>query len=231
MPARGLFGYEVEWEWERGSERETVISQELLYGITPDLAVTVRLPYASAGDGEHTSRGFRDLAVRVKWRFFRRDFPGGSEQVAVVMGVSAPTGNHPPDTWGLLLALTGTHSFGRWYLWGDARGELFGERREFREDSRYAADVALGWRPYLAEYHQLDVNPVLELNATRAGPTTGADSVDEERAGDLVFLSPGVLVAYRRCLWKFGVQFPIDGNLGPGREAGVNFLASFEVHF
>lgn len=112
-----------------------------------------------------------------------------------------------------LVALTGTRSFGKWYLWSDVQA-AFGDPVE-----RYAADVAVGWRPSLAEVDEIDINPVLELNALWFQPRSG-------RAPSFA-ISPGILVAYRRYLLKFGIQQPLRST-----EADrVRLTAAFEVHF
>lgn len=205
MPARGLWGYEMELESGTSADERSFV-QELSYGITPDLAVTVGVPY-------ETSDGVGDLELRGKWRFVRRDFAGGSDQIALIAAIRAPTGENG-DEWGGLVALTGTRSFGRWYLWSDVQAA-------FRDpDHRYAADVAVGWRPTLAEFDEIDINPVLELNAVR---------LQRGSAGsDPLYLSPGVLMAYRRYLVKFGVQVPV---LDDTQFDAVRLTAAFEVHF
>lgn len=80
MPARGLWGYEIELEGLK-SDTELVV-QELSYGITADVAVTVAVPYQS-------SEGVSDLELRGKWRFLRRDFAGGSDQIAAIAALPA----------------------------------------------------------------------------------------------------------------------------------------------
>lgn len=202
MPARGLWGYEIELE---RLESDTELVQELSYGITPDVAVTVAVPYES-------SVGVGDAELRGKWRFLRRDVAGGSDQIAVIAALRHPVDEGSDGLRGLV-ALTGTRSFGKWYLWSDVQAA-------WRDpEERYAADVAVGWRPTLAEVDEIDINPVLELNALWLHRRAGRS--------DPLYISPGVLIAWRRYLVKFGVQQPVR-NAEPD---GVRMTAAFEVHF
>ncbi len=71
----GGVGLEVAWEFEdEGDERTALLHHELIYGLTPDLALTIEVPQVlRRHTDEGTRSGLGDVLVRGKFQFFRRD--------------------------------------------------------------------------------------------------------------------------------------------------------------
>jgi len=236
MVPRGQVGYEIETEVERGEEeRELKIVQELLYGITPDFAVTLVVPFeeikGESAQGGHVSRGLGDVEIRTKYRFYRKDYSGGTNQLAGILGVSLPVAQSTDDSsLSYLGALTGTTSAGHWYLWSDLRYELRTESKGTKEGSVFFYDVALGWRPYIAEYNQVDFAPVIEINGKLESKAIQNEQL--KASGHTVFFALGFLMSYKARMLKGGIQLPLYQNLNrnqPWRD--FNLALAVETHF
>ena len=166
-------GVGVETEYERG-DREEGMATEVLYGVTEDISTTFRIFNTT----ERTSA----LALRVKYRIWKRYMPGRVDAFSLIGGVLRDL--EGKVTHGIFGAAVGMESR-RWYFFADARtaGKLF-------------IDGAVGIRPWLTEYLKPDLVLLSEVNYELKGGYRA------------LFLSPAFFFTYRNIAVKGGVQIP-----------------------
>lgn len=245
---RGGVGIEMELEHERETgleevERATALHTELLYGLTDNLALTLAVP---AFLGRHQERqqtvvsasGLGDVALRVKYRFWRRDLLGTQDSAAVVMGVKFPTGRDTAlprlgsGSTDFLFGLAAARESRRWYFFGDIRYRYntTGSERQ-RAGDGFFVDIAVGIRPWLTEYYQPDLVLLVELNAETRFRSRRDGQIIPDSGSQQWFLSPGFFFTYRNWAVKGGVQIPVLQRVrGNHPEADVRLALAVEVH-
>lgn len=80
----------------KGNDVQGTVGAEINYGAAPGVQVTLGLPLAYAHDRDGTRWGAGDLAVSVKYRFYRDDAAGIS--IAAFPGITLPTASHGMGT-------------------------------------------------------------------------------------------------------------------------------------
>lgn len=188
----GKYSWAVESEFERGDNGWSN-SYELIYGLTPDLAVTVVAPYVFS-HGERDA-GLGDFSVRGKYRFLRQDFRNGSHAFALHGGVKFPSGSRTK--------LRGTGSFDtfagvsfgletrRHYAFTDVRYQNNGSDSGFERGNMFSFDAAYGIRPWQMKYLQPDFVILGEVLAESAGENTVAGVKDENSGGFVLSFARG----------------------------------------
>ena len=83
-----IYGPLIEAEG-KGASYEGAVAAEFNYGATPDLQLTVEIPLAYAHDANVLERGFGNIAVSAKYRFFHDEKNGLS--IAAFPGITLPT--------------------------------------------------------------------------------------------------------------------------------------------
>lgn len=218
------YGLGLETEVER-HEHGFAVNAEAIYGLTPDLAVTLVVPWVRRSEQGLVAQGLGDLSLRAKWRAFRRDFPGGQDALALHAGVQTPTGD---DRAVLPLGTGATDVFGgisaaresrRWYYFGDLRYRInrTGTNGLNRGDV-FAYDAAWGVRPVRARYDQPDLVLLVEANGTIAGKATRQGITNSDTGGHVLAVSPGFLFSIRNMMVKGGVNIPVLWNLNGVQE-------------
>lgn len=245
---KGGVGIEMEIEGEKASgsdeeEKEYVLFNEIIYGITADLAITFTVPYVlnrkqDDGKGEERSSGIGDLSLRTKYRFWRSDSPGMQDAAAVIAGVKLPTGDDDrtprlgSGSTDFLLALTAARESLKWYYFSDIRYRFNTEGGGgLRKGNRLFADLAVGIRPWPTEYLKPDLVLIAELNweTFLRDELHGSDIRDS--GGNRLFLSPSLFITYRNLAVKGGLQIPLHQNLnGEQPEVDYRFKLAVELH-
>ena len=124
-----------------------VLPTEIIYGVTPALSVTARIPivdrrFEKTMGGvrdKDRSKGLGDITLRSKFRFWKRDTLGVQQAAAVVFGIKLPTGDDEADlplgtgSTDFLFGLTAGHEGRRLYAFGDIRYRLNTEANDLRE--------------------------------------------------------------------------------------------------
>lgn len=245
---KGGVGIEMEIEGEKASgsdeeEKEYVLHNEILYGITADLAITFTVPYVlnrkqDDGKGEESSSGIGDLSLRTKYRFWRSDRPGIQDSAAVIAGVKLPTGDDDrtphlgSGSTDFLLALAAARESLKWYYFSDIRYRFNTEGGGgLRKGNRLFADLAVGIRLWPTEYLKPDLVLIAELNweTFLRNELHGSDIKDS--GGNRLFLSPSFFITYRNLAVKGGLQIPLHQNLnGEQSEVDYRFKLAVELH-
>ncbi len=228
----GQYSWAVESEFAR-NQAGWLNTYELLYGLTPDIAITGVFPYVFARDGR--APGFGDLVLRGKYRFVRQDFRGGSRAFALHLGVKFPTGNQQ--------ALRGTGAFDafaglsfglesrRHYAFAGARYLLRGTSNNLQRGNVFRLEAAYGIRPWKLEYLQPDLVLLAEVLAETAGKNRIDNTADPNSGGFTLSVAPGALFSYRNVMFKAGVKIPMLNRLnGIQENPGAELILAVELH-
>ncbi len=216
----GQYSWALESEMERG-HAGWFNHLELIYGLSPDIALTVVAPYAFSH--ENRSAGFGDVVLRGKYRFYRRDYRNGSDAFALHGGVKLPTGDRPKLRGSGTLDYFAGLSFGResrrHYAFADVRYQLNGSHNNLNRGNILNLEAAYGIRPLKLEYHQPDLVLLGELLGEFTGKNA-LNNVDDANTGGFVLsFAPGILFSYRNVMIKAGVKIPIMEKLNGNRVA------------
>lgn len=228
----GKYSWALESEFERG-EHGWFNNYELIYGITPDIAVTAALPYVLSQEGGKS--GFGDFLLRGKYRFVRRDFRNGSSAFALHWGIKFPTGSRSELRGSGAFDTFGGLSFGRetrkHYAFADIRYQIKGGVGNIERGNVLNFDAAYGIRPWKSEYRQPDLVILGELLGEAAGKNS-VNGIDEPNSGGFVLsFAPGVLFSYRNMMFKGGVKFAVLENLnGLQEKPDPEFVFAVELH-
>ncbi len=245
---KGGVGIEAEFEGEEASgggeeEKEYVLHNEIIYGVTADFSVTLAVPYVieherKAGGVEDSSSGLGDLSLRGKYRFWRRDAPGVQDAAAFILGVKFPTGDDDKSprlgsgSTDYLFALAAARESLTWYYFGDVRYRLNTEGGGgLEKGDRLFADLAIGIRPWPIKYLKPDLVLLAELNweTFMRDELNGLDI--EDSGGNRLFLSPSFFFTRRNLAVKGGVQIPVHQDLnGEQPEEDYRFKLAVELH-
>lgn len=212
------------------------IHNEAIYGVTPDLAVTLVAPWVRREEGGSTASGLGDLTLRGKWRFFRRDFPGGQDALALHFGIKFPTGDEqvalPLGTGStdFLGGISAGRESRRWYYFGDLRFRVNTETNGLTRGNVFAYDAAWGIRPVKARYEQPDLVLLVEANGKVVGKAKRDGVPNPNTGGHVLSISPGFLFSIRNVMFKGGINIPVLWDLN-GRQEGPKAELVLGVEF
>ncbi len=199
------YGVGLETEFEGGSD-ERAVHFEAIFGVTEDLSLTASLPYQVKGE-----TGLSNLLLRGKWRFYRKDGIGGSNQAAIAFGVRTPGLQQGPDAFGYLFAATIGREARREYFFSGLRYMLNStDGNDFKPGDVFKYDLAVGIRPVPAGYEAPDLVLLLELNGmyTRQPRLPKSEgSVENAVSGNKLGVGPGLIFTYKNIMLKAGLDF------------------------
>ncbi|KAA3616806.1 MAG: hypothetical protein DWQ03_01450 [Calditrichaeota bacterium] len=222
-------GYAIETEFEK-SDDELVNQLELLYGFTPDWAVTIALPYQFTNDNKNGSLG--RLTLRSKFRFYRDDMKGASKQAAIHAGIQLPTGKNSIDATDFFAGLSFGYESRRHYFFTSARFRYNRPIDNLERGHVFKYDVAYGIRPWLLEYLQPDPVFLIELTGEIIDQNSLNGVNNPDSGGNLISIAPGLLFSYRNIMLKAGIKIPIlNGLNGSQKLPGNEYILGLEIHF
>ena len=233
----------------------------VVYGLRARLSLVAVLPFVdkqlslSGGAAQSFTagaRGLGDALFLTKWRFFKRDQPLGTFQLATEFGVKAPTGADDLDdadgqllppalqrgsgSWDPMANLTMTYvpaaGRGRWTLTGDIGVRLTTEANTVEVGNQVGYDSMVKYRVHPVRHPGRDTFLLLELNGRWQDRARVGGSVASDSGGHVLYVSPGVQFLLRRNLiLEGGVQVPVlhdlhGTQLAPGTRvlAGVRYI-------
>jgi len=218
------YGYALESELEKSAEGWTN-HLELLYGLTPDWAITATLPLQL--ENNHT---VGNVSLRTKYRFYRQDLTGASKQAALHAGVFLPSQKAVNAT-DFFVGLSYGYESRRHYFFSGLRYRFNGNTKRFKRPDKWLFDVAYGIRPWLLEYLQPDPVFLLELNGESLTSRDGSNASTVQKKNFLISLSPGLLFSYRNLMFKAGAKIPVFSSLKSQTLPAVEYVLGLEFHF
>ena len=228
----GQYAWALESEFER-SHGVWANHFELIYGITPDIAVTAALPYVF--DNEGGKAGFADLGIRGKFRFYRRDYLNGSDAFALHWGIKFSNGNRLENRGSGTTDYIAGLSFGResrkHYAFADLRYQLNGSLENLERGNALNLNVAYGIRPLQLEYLQPDLVLLIEMLGVVTGSNSLSGTKDPNSGGSSISIAPGFLFSYRNVMIKGGVKFAVLESLNGNQEKpDAELILGIEFH-
>lgn len=228
----GQYVWEVESTMERGQEG-WANEFDLIYGLSPNIALTTTLPYQFSRENE--SAGLGAVTLRGKYRFYRRDFRNGSDAFAFHAGIKLPGGKRAFANYGNSTDYFFALSFGREsrtrYAFADVRYLVRGSTRDLNRGNVWNFDAAYGIRPWRMEYLQPDLVLLLEALGEVSNRNTFGGRQDANSGGSGFSLAPGFFLSYRNVMLKGGVKFRVFQNLnGSQKKDRTEFLLAVDIH-
>lgn len=228
----GQYAWAVESELERG-DHGWILHNEFLYGITPDVAVTLAVPYVVSHEGN--SAGLGDVVFRGKYRFIRRDFFKGSRAMALHWGIKWPTGSQSrglgSGTRDYFVGLSFGLESRKHYAFAAVRYRFQGKYKELDPGNQFNLEAAYGIRLWQLEYLQPDLVLLVEVLGERISKTRLQEITDPNSGGSLISLAPGFLFSYRNVMIKGGVKIPVWEKLhGEQESPGAEFVLAVDLH-
>lgn len=235
-------GVETHVEYHRskkGGETENELGLGLGYGITQDWTVSAELPYAIVKEDGATNDGIGNIALETKYRFWRRDALGKQDSVSVFAKAILDTAKDTSDPAlgsganDLVLGLVYGQESLIWQRWASARYRFNGESDAGVErGNQISADAAIGWRAKVPDYYKTDTLWMVELNTEYTKSSQQNSATLTDTGGTEIFVSPGMIWAYRNVALKSGVQLPIYSNLnGTQSESDYRVKFSLDLNF
>jgi len=204
---------------------------------------------ASGGATPYREAGLGDIFVAAKWAFFVRDRRGGTTRLAVVGGISLPTGrtgarfdDGPEAPRPLQLGtgavsgsatLVGTAIRGRWGVSADIGHRRHATADDFRFGPVTRYDVAVGLRfPARVETIRTRTWQIyLEWNGLVSARSRAAGAEIPDSGGHVGFVSPGVQwVPLPQFLLEASLQIPVVEDVN-GSQLGYGLRPSLGVRF
>ncbi len=237
-----LFGLGPHTIYQNGIALETELEKsdpgwanhlELLYGITPDWAVTAAVPYLYSTSERPAGPG--DFSLRTKYRFFRKDMPGASNQAAFHAGIKFPTADRLANRSSGAVDYFFGASFGyesrRHYFFAGTRYRVNGASEVFKPGNKFEFDLAYGIRPWKLEYLQPDPVFLVEFIGESTERNIRNDQRNFNSGGQRLSIAPGLLFSYRNVMVKAGVKIPVVTDLYGAQETpGLEYVLGLEFH-
>lgn len=234
---------EAELDDDRIEELQSVTV--LGYGVTPDLALFVAVPwidrdFTAAGQATREASGLGDLRAFARYTLLRQDMQGGTLRLAPFVGIELPTGEtREGDVAGLLPPPlqpgSGSTDFfgGAVASWAsvdwnfDAQIALQENRRDggFAAGDVFQADLAVQKRLLPATLDAATgafLFGGLELNYRDEGRARIGGVVDPATGARRLFVAPTLQYARKRWIAEAAIQIPVTQDLD-----GPNFSQDF----
>lgn len=228
----GQYGWALESEVERGDDGWTS-HYEILYGVTPDVAVTLAVPYHYSTDVRRPGVG--DLVIRGKYRFIRKDILNASNQFALHAGAKLPSGSRENNlgsgTADYFVGTSYGHESRLHYAFAGFRYRINGTAGDINRGDVVNLDAAYGIRPWQLEYADPDPVFLVEVLARWTGETYLDGTRDRDTGGLTLGMAPGILFSYRNIMLKLGVNFPVFDRLnGSQLKTEREFVLAIDLH-
>lgn len=233
------WGLENEVEYEKNGEKELAIRNEILYGVTENLSLTLGIPYLiEKEEGNKNSEGLGDINLRIKYQLFRKDTLGAQDKLSVIYGIKFPTGDEDEKpslgsgaidhTFGLTIGHESTTLYGfatgRYVLRTESGGRDKGDKFIF--------DIAFGIRPWLRPYKSWDFVVLLESSYIYSEKDEINGVKQLNTGGEEILIGPTFLWSIRNLMFKGGVQFSVWQDLnGTQKETDFRSVVALEYHF
>lgn len=229
---------------DRAGRHRTIYRQDTLvhYGVTPTVTVGLQLPWMRIEEGETGRRdrsesGLNDMTADVKFRFYKKDTFAGTHYASVIAAYTfggPKTGRPALDDGADAYLLGAGTSFVRpvFSFWLNGALRWHDKESGSRAGTEVIASTALGYRPWIAERDEIELNYMLEFNYEHQERAHDRAGEIGSSGREVVFVSPGLRVNYNRQLIKGGVQIPLEQSWhGTQLDYGPRFKLGWEWMF
>jgi hypothetical protein len=220
---------------EKGDETENELAWAIGYGITEDWLISAELPYVRIKEDGNDNDGIGNIALETKYRFWRRDALGKQDSVSGFAKAILDTAKDTSDPAlssganDLVLGLAYGQESLIWQRWASIRYRFNGDSDAgIERGNRIFADAAIGWRSEIPQYYKPDLLWMVELNTEYTQRSEQNNISLADTGGTEIFLSPGMIWAYRNFAVKSGVQLPVYNNLN-GNQSTSDYRAKFAL--
>lgn len=208
-----------------------IFSYALLTDATLNLVIPYQRRHLETPTGDLDADGIGDITLFGKYRFYRRDFPFGRDQLAFIGGLEFPSGSttegpglkaSPPLQLGSagvdgLLGIAFGHTRSWYSIEGAIQGKLNSEAEDFRFGNVLLYDLYLAYQTYPAwPTPPAQLNFSVEFNG-RTFANNEVDGKEVDTGGTVLFISPGIqYIVNTNLLFETGVQVPIVTDFSGG---------------
>ncbi len=195
---------------QKNTQTKQVLQQPLIfkYGVTANWVTGLELPYISQQTPTST-KGFGDIRLTSKYRFWRQDRRGQQRSAALLVNIKTNSSDNKitTNTTDATLGLAYGYESLSWYRWVSARYR-FNQNNELRRGNIAFFDVAIGYRYSVNDYKAADMVYMLEVNSEIYQASYLAEQKIIQQNKKL-FISPGFMWTLRNMAIKGGVQLPL----------------------
>ena len=262
LPVRkGGFIFRSQARWLRATDDPTssdkqvnvvAITNALVYGVTPDLALFAIFPYifrnveltdpSSGKRIDKNDSGIGDLTLIGRYTIYAKDYPSGTARFAPLAGIKLPTGDddlEPITTESVDLQFGGvstiTWDFGRHEIDADIIYRVNTEAKDFEKGDDLFYDLAYEFRVYPWTLPDVGAPNFLYLVAEANGIFSQKSELNgktiDNSGGSILFLSPGIQIATKRYILEASIQLPVIQDLNGNQvETDFVFTAGFRVN-
>ena len=262
LPVRkGGFIFRSQARWLRATDDPTssdkqvnvvAITNALVYGVTPDLALFAIFPYiirnveltdpSSGKRIDKNDSGIGDLTLIGRYTIYAKDYPSGTARFAPLAGIKLPTGDddlEPITTESVDLQFgavsTITWDFGRHEIDADIIYRVNTEAKDFEKGDGLFYDLAYEFRVYPWTLPDVGAPNFLYLVAEANGIFSQKSELNgktiDNSGGSILFLSPGIQFATKRYILEASIQLPVIQDLNDNQvETDFVFTAGFRVN-
>ena len=262
LPVRkGGFIFRSQVRWLRATDDPTssdkqvnvvAITNTLVYGVTPDLALFAIFPYifrnveltdpSSGKIIDKNDSGIGDLTLIGRYTIYAKDYPSGTARFAPLAGIKLPTGDddlEPITTESIDFQLGGvstiTWDFGRHEVDADIIYRINTEAEDFEKGDDLIYDLAYEFRVYPWTLPDVGAPNFLYLVAEANGIFSQKSELNrktiDNSGGSILFLSPGIQFVTKRYILEASIQLPVIQDLNGNQvETDFVFTAGFRVN-
>lgn len=205
------------------------------YGITQDWKISAELPYLKINEDGSKNRGTGNVHLETRYRLWRQDSFGKQDSISgfitAVLDTATPALSNGAND--LVTGLAYGQESLIWQRWASLSYRYNGENNEgFKPGNQLNADASIGWRAEAPEYYKSDTLWMIELNLEQSQNSQQNNMSLIDTGGTEIFISPGVIWAYRNIAIKGGVQLPVYNNLkGNQNNADYRIKLALDINY
>ena len=224
---------------KNAADSEYELAMGLGYGINQDWEISMEMPYLNVDEGGSKNNGVGDVQLETKYRFWRHNSFGKQDSVTGFITAvldTAKTTPSPSLSSGANDFITGL-AYGQesliWQRWASFRYRYNGKSNsDIERGNQVFADASIGWRSEPPQYYESDTLWMVELNAEHTQNSRKNNISLVNTGGTELFISPGIIWAYRNIALKGGVQLPIYRNLnGTQKKTDYRLKFALDINF
>jgi len=224
---------------KNAADSEYELAMGLGYGINQDWEISMELPYLNIDEGGSKNNGTSNVQLETKYRFWRHNSFAKQDSVTgfikAVLDTAKKTSS-PSLSSGTNDFITGL-AYGQesliWQHWASFRYRYNGKSNtDIERGNQLFADASMGWRSEPPQYYESDTLWMVELNTEYTQASRKNNISLANTGGTELFISPGIILAYRNVALKSGVQLPIYSNLsGAQKKSDYRLKFTLDINF